>query len=131
MSKTGVYSVRMLESRRFGAFKIKFMKIWANSPVAIVNETMPPNTDVPPVCHRKTDEFVYILGGKAVVRLDGLESYVTKGSYLIIPRGTEHSFRTQRAKLEALSIFSPPMDKDKPDAKIIPKKNTAGTRTKR
>jgi len=130
MSKPGVHSVSKLKSRSFGPFKIKFMETWANSPVSIVKETMPPNTDVPPVCHQKTDEFVYILGGKAVVSLAGFEAYVTKGSYLIIPRGTEHSFRTQRDNLEALSVFSPPMDKDKPDAKIALKKNTVGTRTK-
>jgi mannose-6-phosphate isomerase-like protein (cupin superfamily) len=128
MQKPKVCSVRTLKSRSFGHFKIKFMETWVNSPVSIVNETMPPDTDVPPVCHQKTDEFVYILSGKAVVCLDGRESCVEKGSYLVIPRGTKHSFRTQRTKMEAISVFSPPMDKDKPDAKIIIKKNTAGRR---
>lgn len=128
MLKPVVHSVRMLKSRRFGAFKIKFMETWADSPVSIVNETMPPNTAVPSVCHKKTDEFVYILSGKAVVRLDGNESCVTKGSYLVIPRGTRHSFRTQRTKMEAISIFSPPMDINKPDAEIILEENAAWRR---
>lgn len=60
---------------------------------ALVEETSPPKSAVPPHFHRATDEIVYVLEGKYEFVIDGKPQTAEKGDTLVIPRKTPHGFR--------------------------------------
>jgi glyoxylate utilization-related uncharacterized protein len=119
---TAIYSIKDSEPKPFGIFTLKFLKTWGKCPISLVHEVMPKHSQVPYVSHDKTDELVYILSGGAIVDLDGKQTKVTQGDYFIIPSGTKHRFETKNKQMEALSIFSPPMNYDVPDTNLGSKK---------
>lgn len=124
---TKAHSISDLESRPFDKLSIKFLKMFKGWPVSIVHENIPKNADVPFVLHRKTEEFVYIIEGKAKAFLGNRNFDVRSGDYLLIPPGVKHRFVTGQKPLVALSVFCPPMPYNKLDAimcKDIKRKKT-------
>lgn len=75
---------------------------------AVVEETSPPKSAVPPHFHKRTDEIVYVLEGKYEFEIDGEPRIAEKGDMIVIPRNTPHGFRnllTTPGKL--LAIITP------------------------
>jgi quercetin dioxygenase-like cupin family protein len=75
---------------------------------AVVEETSPPKSAVPPHFHNQTDEIVYVLEGRYEFEIDGKTQIAEKGDTLVIPRNTPHGFRnplTSPSKM--LAIITP------------------------
>lgn len=75
---------------------------------AVVEETSPPESVVPPHFHQQTDEIIYVLEGKYEFQIDGKNQIAEKGETIVIPRNTQHGFRnllTESSKL--LAIITP------------------------
>lgn len=70
-----------------------------------------------PHTHAASDSFIYILKGKAIVMLDGQNSYVKAGDTIYISAGTSHGFSTPDEAVVLLSVQSPPIypDQSMPD----------------
>lgn len=120
MRKYLVDSISGLKPLPFSRLAIRHLRIPANWPVSIVHENIPKNGNVPYVVHRKTAEFVYILSGNAKAFLGSGRFNVRGGDYLLIPPGVRHRFVTGNTPMTALSVFSPPMTFDNPDATACP-----------
>ncbi len=88
-------------------------------PISVLHEELPKNSQTPAVFHRKTHEYAIVLKGSATIILDGRAVKIRKGSIFDIPAGAVHQFKTGRSAVEALSIFSPPMSKKKPDVHLV------------
>lgn len=87
--------------------------------VSFVHESMPSWSSGPKMIHSKTKELAYVIRGKAVGFLNGKKILLKKGDYLVIPAGTIHRFEAGKDGLEAVSIFSPPIDPANPDATVF------------
>lgn len=90
--------------------------------VTLLHETLPPAASAPNVEHSHTIELIYVTKGKMLGYIDDLQMKLCAGDYLFIPAGVKHRFEACSNGVEAISLFSPPIDLDKPDAKIIFKK---------
>jgi len=58
----------------------------------VVEHPLEPGAFAPPHTHSREDEFSYVLEGTVGVKLGDEEFLVTKGSYIVKPRGIPHSF---------------------------------------
>lgn len=123
MKNKPVYSVSDVKPRPFYAFKIRFLSPGFASPVSLVHESITSNKQVPFVVHHRTDEFIYVLEGRAVMFMGRRKFTIRKGDCISIPKGIRHAFKTAGSKMEALSIFSPPMTFKEPDAEITRSKD--------
>jgi quercetin dioxygenase-like cupin family protein len=75
---------------------------------AVVEETSPPKSAVPPHFHHQTDEIIYVLEGKYEFQIDGRTKTAEKGEMIVIPRGTIHGFRNPLATPgKMLAIITP------------------------
>ena len=120
-------NIASLAVRRLGGLEMRVLDAAGPLKVTVLHESLPPHGAAPYVVHSRTSELVYVTKGKMTGRLDGRKMELAAGDYLFIPPGVEHRFETAGSGVEAVSIFSPPMDLDKPDAKIVfDKKRTAG-----
>lgn len=90
--------------------------------LTFLHDVLPPHGVAPYVVHSHTIELVYVTKGKMIGRLDGRKLNLREGDYLFIPAGVEHRFEASASGVESISLFSPPLDMDKPDAKIVFKK---------
>lgn len=64
---------------------------------------------VPKHIHADSDDYLYILEGKAKMRV-GEEIYdIEKGSHITVPKGTEHWVFDVEKELFIYDIFSPPI----------------------
>jgi quercetin dioxygenase-like cupin family protein len=66
--------------------------------------------NVPGHYHRFHDETVVILRGEGLLTLDAETREVRPGTVLLLPRGSAHRFAVTGAPMEAVSVFSPPLD---------------------
>lgn len=87
--------------------------------VTFLHEELPPFSEAPTVVHAATAEFVFMLRGEIRGVIGGENVLLKKGDYLLIPPGVKHKFTAGRLGGAAISIFSPPMDKASPDAKVV------------
>jgi uncharacterized RmlC-like cupin family protein len=68
----------------------------------------PPGTFVPPHIHPTQDEFIYVLGGKFDLLIDGQPANATAGELIRLPRGIPHGlFNHSQANLTCLFWVSP------------------------
>ncbi|HBB65873.1 MAG: hypothetical protein A2X28_09805 [Elusimicrobia bacterium GWA2_56_46] len=116
-----VDSISRLKSKLFSGVSVKYFRIPENWPVSIAHETIPQNgKNIPYIVHKKTEEFVYILKGKAKAYLGNKSFNVSSGDYLSIPAGVKHRFVTGKDPIIALSVFCPPMTFSDFDAVAYP-----------
>jgi quercetin dioxygenase-like cupin family protein len=75
---------------------------------AVVEETSPPESVVPPHFHKQTDEIIYILEGKYEFSIGGKTQIAEKGEMIVIPRNMPHGFRNLLAEpSKLLAIITP------------------------
>lgn len=74
---------------------------------------------MPDLYHEKTEEFVLILKGRLLGRLNGRQVRLKPGDVLRLPPKTRHSFMTLGAPAEALSIFFPRMRLDAGNMDVV------------
>ena len=59
---------------------------------SVVEHPLEPGAFAPPHTHSREDEFSYVLEGMVGVKLDDQEFLVSRGSYIVKPRGIPHAF---------------------------------------
>jgi len=64
--------------------------------------------------HADVDQFFWVVGGTARAVLDGVESEVSHGDVLIVPRGTRHNIINKSAtdSLKLFTVYTPPNHPD-------------------
>jgi mannose-6-phosphate isomerase-like protein (cupin superfamily) len=65
------------------------------------------NEPLPERLYDQAESFYYVLGGEGTLRLNGRDSTLATGQFVMIPRGTSHAFtRRGRRPLILLAILS-------------------------
>ena len=59
---------------------------------SVVEHPLEPGAFAPPHTHSREDEFSYVLEGTVGVKLGNQEFLVSRGSYIVKPRGIPHAF---------------------------------------
>ena len=59
---------------------------------SVVEHPLEPGAFAPPHTHSREDEFSYVLERMVGVKLDDQEFLVSRGSYIVKPRGIPHAF---------------------------------------
>ena len=113
----GVRSLKTLPGERVGGLTMRLLPV-PREPyrVSLLHEKLAPFSTTPAIYHKLTTEFAFILKGRATVRLDGRRIPIKAGDIFEIPAGTEHQFVTKKEGVEAISLFSPPLDPENNDA---------------
>lgn len=108
---------RLPRVRVAGGLELRFLPVPPQPyRVTLLHETLPARASTPALFHRFTSEFVVVLKGSAAAYLDGRCVRVRAGDVFEIPAGMLHQLVAGRCGVEALSLFSPPLDPQKPDA---------------
>lgn len=123
--KTVHGSVGDIPPQKLGDLRMRLVNCAGCLNISFLHEELPRNGAAPTVVHCVTTEFVYMLGGSITGTVAGKKIELKKGDYLMIPPGVTHKFTAGRGGGEAISVFSPPIDPAKPDAKIISDKNAS------
>lgn len=109
-----------LPIKRFAGLLMRFLPVASRRfDVTLLHEELLPGGSVPAIRHRRTDEVVFVLEGRASAYLDGRRVPLRAGSLLEIPAGTGHRFVAGRRGVRALSLFAPRMDPKKPDVEPV------------
>ena len=124
-------NIKSLAVQRLGELEIRVVDAAKQFGITLLHESLPSCGEAPYVVHSRTIELVYMVSGTIFGFLDGQKIKLKKGDYLFIPAGMEHKFEAGVCGGEAISIFSPPMDLSKPDAKIVFNKKSAKTKRKK
>jgi len=70
--------------------------------------TLPPGTFVPPHVHPTQDEFIYLLGGRFDLVLDGQQATADAGDLIRLPRAIPHGlFNNSAADITCVFWVSP------------------------
>lgn len=77
---------------------------------SVVHESLAASAKLPAVLHRRTDELVFCIRGKAAVILDGRRYTLRPGSLVWIPRNSAHRFISKSRSSQSLSVFFPALD---------------------
>ena len=115
-----------IASRKIGDLHMRVVKTDPPVNFTFLHEALPPGGAAPSVVHSRTTELVFMVKGTIWGSLAGKKIELGEGDYLLIPAGVEHKFEAGASGGEAVSIFSPPMDLDKPDAKIVFRRKKRG-----
>src|SRR6185437_15490705 len=68
-----------------------------------------PGPGARPHIHRRADEAFYVIDGELTLVLEDREVRAPAGSFVLVPRGTRHTFRNlTSAPAKAVFILSPP-----------------------
>jgi quercetin dioxygenase-like cupin family protein len=99
------------EHPRFKGILLKPLLTSADNPHANVNAVR-----VPPGCvigfhtHAAQVETIYVLAGKSIFTIAGVETPFVAGQIIAAPVGVEHSLRNDGDEMvELLTIFTPPL----------------------
>src|SRR5215831_3498937 len=57
--------------------------------------------------HTREDESIYLLAGRLAVECDGQDFAATPGSFVFLPRGRPHTFRSVGGMARGLLIITP------------------------
>ncbi len=69
-----------------------------------------PGGEIRPHCHDRQRETFYILSGKAICCMNGLETPLQAGDCVVAPAGVTHGLRNEGADpVELLALFTPPL----------------------
>ena len=76
--------------------------------IAAFEEVVPSGAKTPLHIHRESDEVIHVLSGELMIRLDNQLTTVGAGSWVFIPRGTQHGWRNQgTVPAKAAYMFAP------------------------
>lgn len=113
-SRRGRIFVSRLSEREaidFSKLRIRYLADPSHLPkISVVHVTLPPRYRHPPLCHRRTHEWMMILRGSGKGIVDGRVVRFKPGTILYMAPGVMHQMGTVSTSLEAVVIFSPPLD---------------------
>ena len=75
---------------------------------SLIHLTAPPQFETPYHLHHAEDEAFYVLEGELTVIRDGEQIVAGPGSYIFLPRGAPHGFRTSSDKDSRVLIHAIP-----------------------
>lgn len=110
--------IKDLKPATLGPLEMRVLEAAGNLGITFMHELLPAKSSTPRVIHSKTTELVYLSKGKMVAYLNRKRVVIKEGDYILIPAGVEHVFETGGTIAEAISIFSPQLNMNKPDARI-------------
>src|ERR1051325_3231144 len=82
---------RLLQLGSIGAH-FKVGKADTGGQYSIVEHPLAPGALVPPHCHAREDELMYVIEGEIGARIGDRVLHAAQGSYLFKPRGVPHTF---------------------------------------
>jgi quercetin dioxygenase-like cupin family protein len=92
-----------------GAARIRFLAQAPDQSIAIMDSTVPPRFPGP-IRHQHTHvtDIFYVLEGRLAFDLDGEQSVLGPGSFVLVPPGVAHAFSNPESKpARLLNIFQP------------------------
>jgi mannose-6-phosphate isomerase-like protein (cupin superfamily) len=102
-SRTGVVDTVPLRGRYF-----EVMQDTGRSQTAVM--TIPPGEDAGPEEVHVGDQIIYVIEGRARVRVGAIEGEAGPGACVMIPAGTRHHLENPGpAPLFCLTIYAPPV----------------------
>ncbi|MBI5242756.1 MAG: cupin domain-containing protein [Elusimicrobia bacterium] len=114
--KTGVLGLR---PRIDGGMEMRLLPVQGRlRGISILHIRMPPQTQHPPVRHRRTDELAYVFSGRGRGVVGGRRMSLKAGDCIWIPAGTWHAFSSSADRMEVLSVFGPGIDMSRPDVEL-------------
>ncbi|HEY2543741.1 MAG TPA: cupin domain-containing protein [Gaiellaceae bacterium] len=75
--------------------------------VSVLETEEPPGFGPPPHVHHDCAEAFYVLEGEYVMLLDDREIVCPAGSFIFIPQGVRHGFRTGSVASRKLNLYFP------------------------
>ena len=89
---------------------VTFIPVDRGTPYALIEWDMQMGAPSPPVhVHHKTDEGFYVTAGRFVFLLDGVRTYASPGTHVMVPMGHPHTFWNPGVRpARCLCIISPP-----------------------
>lgn len=78
---------------------------------SLLHLTAPPHFETPYHLHHAEDEAFYVLDGELTVVCDGQKTVAGPGSYVFLPRGIPHGFRSSSDKDSHVLIHAIPGEK--------------------
>jgi quercetin dioxygenase-like cupin family protein len=81
---------------------------------------LPKGKILPCITHRKSDEWIYVLSGLLVGRIDHKKYMLKAGDYLYLSPGVWHQFEAQ-TNVSSLAIHMPPLGKKRLDIVLCKK----------
>jgi len=75
--------------------------------VSVLETTEPPGLGPPMHVHRDCAEAFYVLEGEYIMHLDEREVVCPAGSFIFIPQGARHGFRTGNVPSRKLNFYFP------------------------
>ena len=99
------------EHPRLKDIMIKPLLTSADNPHANVNVVrVPPGSAIGTHSHGNQVETIYVIAGKSVFTIAGIETPFIAGQIIAAPVGIEHSLRNDGPEMvELLTIFTPPL----------------------
>jgi mannose-6-phosphate isomerase-like protein (cupin superfamily) len=116
--RRGRAAVSRLALRReieFAKLKIRYLADAGQMKgLSVVHVRLPPRYQHASLCHRRTHEWLMILKGSGRGVIDGRTVRFRPGVILYMPPGVMHQMGTGSSALEAVVIFTPPLDIEGP-----------------
>ena len=100
-----------LPHARFSGILFKPVLTRVDNPHANVNTVrVPPGKEIGGHVHAGQVETIFVLAGKSVFTLEGVERPFEAGQIIAVPGGVAHSLRNEGSEMvELLTIFTPPL----------------------
>jgi mannose-6-phosphate isomerase-like protein (cupin superfamily) len=92
-------------------FEEDFRVVFQCREVQAAEMTLGPGDDEggPDNYHRGADQWLYVVSGKGLAIVDGVEQGLESGSLLVVEKGEKHEIRnTGSVPLKTLNFYSPP-----------------------
>ena len=83
-------------------------RVYATDEVMIAHHELEVGMQLNPHSHDDFDQLVYIASGRCNYYLDGTPHDLTPGSFLLVPRGSEHYVEPTEAPCVNIDVFVPP-----------------------
>ena len=95
----GLLLVRHLITRAHGSERFEFEHV-------VINEGLEGEGAIYP----DQDELVYVIKGECELGIEGQKRRVGPGGTFFVPANTPYDFKTIKAPIEVVAVFSPPND---------------------
>lgn len=77
------------------------------SQLALIRVRTKRGAEPPPHTHTREDEAYYLLSGEVTYVIGDTTVKAVPGSYVLLPRGIQHSFRIESEEMDVLMILTP------------------------
>lgn len=112
--------VSKTRARRFGPLLVRTLTAAARpGPHSAHHIALGPHETHPALVHRRTWEFLLVLDGLLLARINGRRRRMRAGGFAVLPPGTAHAFSAGPRGVAVLSVFAPPLDLEKPDVVLV------------